>query len=249
MGKEKLSGEGLNIAQMYRDPFSFQYSYGYYEAKVYSMDTYFEGFNLRQLKTITFIFNQFALSYQSYMFLLENKKRRNVRISENETIALEHFDKVYSMILTVNGVMRKFNNSSETKYNSHKDTFGEQYDKVMHGRCWIKSVEMLKDQKYVRYTTPQGKKWGYGPTEQYFPKDDVHITGLNQNIRVFYTWGYWLEYFKVACSENGFSTDELNNFNPNIMNEMFDEALKLMKALNKLRYVKCFEIFNKKLIS
>lgn len=249
MGKEKLTAEGINLKQIYINPFSFQYGYHHYEPKVYSMDTYFEGFNLRQLNRITYIFNQFALAYQSYMFLLENKKRREVRISKNETIALEYFDKIYSNVLVVNSFMRKFQNSSEVKYHSHKNTFGEQYDKDYHGRCWIKSVQELKNQKYVRFTTKLGKKWGYGPTEEYFPKDKVHINGLNQNLGTFYRWGYWLEYFKVASSENFFSNDELNKFNPNIMNEIFDDALNLMKVLNKLRYVNTFEMFDEKLLN
>jgi hypothetical protein len=114
------------------------------------MNTYFEGFNLRQLDRITYIFNQFALSYQSYMFLLENKKRRDELITEDEVNVLESYDKIYSFILTVNGVMRKFNNSSKVRYHSQKDTFGEQYDRDMHGRCWIESVEKLKSVKFHR---------------------------------------------------------------------------------------------------
>jgi hypothetical protein len=247
MPKEKLTGEGLNIKQMYRDPFSFQNNYSYYEPKEYSMDTYFEGFNLRQLNTITFGLNQFALGYQHYMFLVDNKTRRNESISEDETNVLRTFDKLYSMVLEVNCIMRKFENTSTSSYARHEPTFGQQYDKDMHGRCWIEPVEKLKSLKYIRYTTKDGAKWGYGPTEEYFPDDSVHINGLNQNIKAFFLWGYWLEYFKIACFENQFKTQELNNFNPDFMNQMFDEALILMKQLHKLKYVTCFDDFNKKL--
>lgn len=242
MKKEKLSAEGINIKQTYINPFSFQYGYHHYEPTVYSMNTYFEGFNLRQLNRITFIFNQFALSYQSFIFLIDNKKRRNELITKDEENALESFDKIYTNILKVNEVMRKFTNTSKVKYHSQKDTFGEQYDKDMHGRRWIESVNKLKNMKYVRFTSNRG----YGPTEEYFPDDKQHITGLNQNVTVFYTWGYWLEYFKISCFENEFSNDELNKFNPNILDEMFNEALNLMKILNKLKYITCFKLFDKK---
>lgn len=239
MGKTKLTAEGLNINQMYKNPFSYQYNYGYYEAKIYSMDTYFEGFNLRQLNKITFIFNQFALSYQSFMFLLENKKRANKKISERELKALESFDKVYSMVIKVNGFMRKFNNTSPIRYAKHESTFGKQYDEDMNGRCWIESVDKLKSMKFVRYVS----KTGFGPTEEYYPKDTEHINRLNQNVTTFYLFGYWLEYFKIACFENSLSTPELEEFDIGIMNEMFNEALNLMKILHKLRYIHCFEKF------
>jgi hypothetical protein len=242
MYKDKILECGMNLDLAEREPFSFQYGYHYYEPKIYSMNCYFEGFNLRQLKKMMFIYNQTALAYQSYLKLLDNKTRRNEPISDKEKKVLNSFNDVYDIILKVVDKMRMFINTSEPRYSNQKDTFGDHYDKVMNNRKWVKPVEDLKSMKYIRFITEHGKKWQVGPTEEYYPEDEWHISGLNQNINVLYRWGYWLEYFKIGCSEDhlihekGYEYKDM--FNPGIMNELFKKSLILLGDLRNLEYFK-----------
>jgi hypothetical protein len=250
MGRKKkdiiLHG-GLNWSQMCRDPFSFQYGYDYYEDSIMSMNCYFEGFNLRQLNSITFSFNQFALAYQSYMQLLDNKERdgRCNDVTEDEKTALESFKRTYALIREINGVMRQFHNTSNPKYSNQLDNFGDHYDKQMSGRCWVRPDEELRKMQYRRFITEQGKRYGVGKTETYKESNKHHISGLNQNIDTLYSRGYWLEYLKISCIENAFEANtELNNWNPFVLDKLFKEALTLMDDLNKLNYFTGLDDFN-----
>ena len=94
--KDEIIG-GINYTQINVNPFSWQSGYHHYEPEVFSMNCYFEGFNLRQLKKITYIFNKFALAYQSYLHLLENKKdmpaKRGLQLTESKILRLVKYYK------------------------------------------------------------------------------------------------------------------------------------------------------------
>ena len=51
--KDKIEQNGLNSSLSKREPFAFQYGYHYFEAKIYDLNCYYEGYNLRQLKRIS----------------------------------------------------------------------------------------------------------------------------------------------------------------------------------------------------
>ena len=238
--KDTIVDSGLNLSQTKRDPFSFQYGYNYYEPKIYSnhtMDRYFEGFNLRQLKKMMFIYNQVALSYQSYIKLMDNIERRGETLSPLQDETLTQYISLYDKVQKIVNFMNKFTSTTRTGEKCHYGLFGEFYTKKMSGRCWVHDDERLRNQKHVRFIDEHGRRWQVGETEEYYPTDGRHISGIN-NISILFNWGYWLEYFKIGCSEDWLSTEELNSFDISIMDDLYVEALSLKNNLTLLNYLR-----------
>jgi len=238
--KDLIIDSGLNLSQTERDPFSFQHGYHHYEDKVFSnhtMNRYFEGFSLRQLEKMMYIYNQTALSYQGYIKLMDNITRRGETLSSLQDETLTQYISLYDKVQKIVNFMNAFVRTTRSGDKVNGDLFGAYYTKEMSGRCWVREDKYLRQQKHVRYIDEHGRKWRVGPTEEYFPTDESHISGIN-NISVLYSWGYWLEYFKHSCYEILFSTEELNSFDLNIMHELYIEALSLKNNLTLLGYLR-----------
>jgi|TARA_R110000824_G_scaffold156963_1_gene330336 hypothetical protein len=241
--KEMKIPDGLDLKEIEESPFKFQDNYHYYEPKVYDMDRYFEGFNLRQLKRIMHIFNNFSIAYQSYMHLMGNKIRSGSELSQLEHETFEIFKLLYDKVKSIVNFMNSFQRTNDKGENAQPYLFGPHYTKNMHGRCWVRDDDDLKNVKHIRFTTERGKKWRCGDTQEYYPSNDSHISSINGGMKTVLFFGHWLGYFKVALIENFLSTDELNEFNPNIISDFCNDVIKLRINLIEMK------IWNERIIN
>jgi len=240
---------GLNISQLYREPFKFQHGYNYYQDPVYEpYNNYFEGFGSRQLEKMMYGFNQLALSFEAFKGLMGNRVRNLQEIPEEEKVVLKNFEDIYDIAFKINEVIRSFNRTDRFGKVYGGELFGDFYDKEMHGRKWVRPADELATGKFVRFIDEHGEKWRTGPTEEYYPEDSRHISSLNSSIDSFYMAGIWYEYLKVSMLESGcdFISEEANEFNVGIIEDLYVEANKLMGNLRKLEYLDSLEFFEEK---
>lgn len=217
--------------------FEMQMKYHYYEEKIFDLDTYFGGFNWRQLKRLMFVFGNLSMSYTDYYLFLECKKRKGVIVTDHEMKVLEIYRSVANRINTLVQQLNTLPNTSPTRYSNQHSTMGQQYHKDLHGRRWVKPTAELELQKYVRYIN----KNGCGPTEEYHPEIKQHINGINQNLTSYIAFGgHWVGYFFTSImengNENGLDSIDMENFNNLIQDsKMLYNEIQAVKGLT----VKC----------
>ncbi len=175
------------------------------------------------------IMGQFCMSYTGYFRAM---KRKGDKATEKELQYLEDMKEVVTLMIQVKDNLFALENTSETRYSNQMNNFGAAFEKELNGRRWIKSLKELEEQKYVRYTTEQGKKWGYGPTEVYDPEFKDHWRTFTNDVTIFFHWGYWITYFQDSITEA--DEKELEEFDVMSIVNLVDKGRDLEKKTKEM---------------
>lgn len=175
-----------------------------------------------------FIFNQFAFSFQGYLQYIGNKERENRFITPREQSVLEYYTKSYELINTISDGLAILPNTSETRYSSQSDTFGREQD-----RRSMDTIDVMKNRKWKRHIKDENGRSTW-ETEYFIPTDRENLRFVNDTLSVTYTWGYWIEYFRMSVLEG----DECERLDVPMFNDLISNLENLLINLKQCPWYK-----------
>lgn len=208
-------------------PFEMMDDYHYYNPVIYSMDAYFNGQNLRQMKRYSYIIWRLLYGY-------ENLYKHRMLYGPNKNI-----DKMLEITrdLCVHGnkVIEDLSQwKAESKFSVHRDKYFSEYS-----RCKAMPIEAreekIKKAKYVIHLDKYGHEKKELITKEDFEKHwPSFIEIFEDESRLFVSWGHWLTYLFESDLESGEDTGlDLGN-----LNELIQKGKKFEDQLIDFKFGK-----------
>lgn len=179
-------------------PWEFRHDYHYYEPKIYDLNKYFGGFNFRQLRRFLFIFRQVNLSHRAAWHWVKHGTP-----TEKEIALLPHIEAMAEKCCYITQQLMKLKKNSELTKCRCKDTLGDEYD--------YNTLDNFRRSSLLEFKkNPQGKFVWNNPdnpydnsrVEDHWEDVETHRRHAQQNIRLIFSWDYWMAYLKEAIMED-----------------------------------------------
>lgn len=212
--------------------FRMNSNYHYYEGPSWEpYNNYYAGFGERQMKRFHTALHHAAYFYNLFHSAIKARERESIEISDAEHELHEFARMMTVKVVKFRDDIFKFHKTTE-KGEARSGNFEYDFMKQYKSDRWIKPVEVLENQKYVRFVNGLG----YGEREEFFPTAKDQMSIAKSEFYSFTFWAHWLDYLLNGLFE-GDGDNGTDDFDLGELNSFLNDCTKYLELVKKVDYL------------